>query len=74
MMLVQLFTRSGALVDTVEISRHAEVISWKGKYYSFQAGRYVEGDLLIAQVYNNEPVPASMVLGSLVGTTTVTMR
>ena len=57
MLLVQLFSRFGALVDTVMVPRHAEVISWKGKYYSLQAGRYVEGDLLVAQ-QTREDMPA----------------
>jgi hypothetical protein len=64
-MLAQLFARSGVLVDTVTIARYAEVISWNGKYYSLQSGRYVEGDLLTATATEIAPVTATA--GGIVG-------
>ncbi len=80
MILVQLFARSGVLVDTVMIPRQAEVISWKDKYYSIQTGRYVEGDLLVAmpatataQQQPREVAPVTATAGGFVETR-MTMR
>jgi hypothetical protein len=44
MTMVQLFTRDGLLIDTVLIPKPAEIVSWKGKYYAFFHGRYVESE------------------------------
>lgn len=39
---VQLFTRDGLLIDTVVVSKMTGIVAWKGKYYAFLHGRYVE--------------------------------
>ena len=47
-MKVQLFTRQGAVVATVEVAFDAEIILFRGKYYAKQAGTFREAAMASA--------------------------
>lgn len=57
---VQLFTRDGLLIDTVVVSKMAGIVAWKGKFYAFIHGRYVETECVQGQD-EHQPMPGGIV-------------